>query len=91
MQRAASVSTIPDTAAYLGMSTSELTTLIDHGELAVVHPHGQPMIHEADLEDFIGRGIRHRPARDRRFARAVVRHGAVAIGLLSMATPVVLG
>ena len=57
----ASLSTIPDTARYLGLSTEELEAVIDRGELPIVKPTHEPLIHEADLEAWLRRSLLGEP------------------------------
>jgi hypothetical protein len=53
VRRRAYLSTIPDTAKYLGMTEVELQAEIDLGRLPVVPQSDQELIHDADLEDYL--------------------------------------
>lgn len=53
VRRRAFLSTIPDTAKYLGISEAELWAEIDRGRLPVIPPSDQMLIHDADLEDYL--------------------------------------
>jgi hypothetical protein len=57
MRQTASLSTIPDTASFLGLSVEELQKVIDRGSLPIVLPSTEPLIHEADLEAWLRRSM----------------------------------
>lgn len=68
---AAHLSTVEDTARYLGLTVPELEAEISAGHLPIVPAHQAPLIHEADLEAFMARAPRRLP----RWRRVLRRRG----------------
>lgn len=53
MMRKACISSIRDTAEYLGIPESKLLALIDEGRIRVIPPTVTTSIHESDLRAFL--------------------------------------
>jgi hypothetical protein len=49
----ADCSSIASTATYLGISEAELQERIDNGEVRVIPPHAETLIHHEDFADFM--------------------------------------
>jgi hypothetical protein len=69
VKRAAYLSNVPDTARYLGISEARLLDDIARGLLAVVPPHEECLIHEADLDAYLENRPDSRPRGLGRFFR----------------------
>lgn len=51
--RAAHVFRVEDIAGYYGVSEEEVRRLVEVGQIPVITPHSEMLVHEADLEAYL--------------------------------------